>query len=337
MPRSISVRPFEQSDISAAAGYLAARHRAGRTRFPLLPGRFENEDACNELLRSVTRFARGYAAQADGTLAGFLFGIQNLPAPTSTSARFGPERGSMMFAHGHAVAPESDPGPIYNAVFAAFAVDSLRDGIFDHSAHVPSGDRVVEQAWVDLGFGRATAVAARDTSPLAAPPAMRDVRRATLADLDVVCAIGDAGDAYHSGPPMFNPYAGKETAEAGREDMRASLADETQAIFIGFVDGEPAGILRVEPPKGSPLFVPDNACYIGDTAVLAEARGTGLGGALLEEALAWARSQHFAAVTLHYQTANPLSSAFWTGHGFKPVMYHLRRRLDERIAWARPS
>jgi GNAT superfamily N-acetyltransferase len=71
--------------------------------------------------------------------------------------------------------------------------------------------------------------------------------------------------------------------------------------------------------------------------VLAEARGTGLGGALLEEALAWARSQEFAAVTLHYQTANPLSSAFWTGHGFKPVMYHLRRRLDERIAWARPS
>lgn len=337
MPRAISVRPFEKSHIPAAAAYLGARHRAGRQRFPLLPERFGDDDACGELLGSIARFANGYAAEVDGRLVGFLFGMPNMPAPTSTSARFGPERGSMMFAHGHAVAPEVAPGPVYNALFGAFAEDSIRDGIFDHFVHVPAGGRELEEAWVDLGFGRANAVGARDTSPLAIPPATREIRRATLADLDAVCSIGDAGDAYHSGPPIFTPYAGKETAEAGREGMRASLADENQAIFLRSVHGQPAGILRIEPPKGSPLFVPDNACYIGDTAVLAEARGTGLGAALLEAALAWARSQDFAAVTLHYQTANPLSSAFWTGHGFQPVMYHMRRRLDERIAWARPQ
>ena len=336
MPHAITVRPFETTDLAEAAAFVAARHRSSRKRFPILPVRFENPDACHELLQSVASFASGFAAEADGNLVGFLFGIQNMPAPTSTSARFGPERGSMIFAHGHAVRPGTLPGPVYNVLFAPFAEECLRDGIFDHFAHVPAGDRELDEAWANLGFGRANAVAARSTAPLATPAPARDIRQATLDDLDVVCAIGEAGDAYHSGPPMFTPFTGRITAEAGREGMRASLADERQALFLGSVGGVPAGILRVEGPKGSPLFVPEDACYIGDTAVLPEARASGLGSAMLDAALAWSRGQGFAAVTLHYLTANPLSSTFWTGHGFEPVMYHLRRRLDERIAWARP-
>ncbi len=337
MPNQFTVRPFQATDLNWSALQLAARHRANRRRFPILPARFEEPPACHELLQSVTSFASGFAAELEGEPAGFLFGIPNMPAPTSTSARFGPERGSMIFAHGHAAAEGVDPRLLYNTLFAAFAEHFTRFGVFDHFAHVPSGDPALDSAWMDLGFGRANAVGIRDTSPLPVTPAPREVRRATVDDLDDVCAIGEAGDAYHAGTPMFTPWLGRDTAEAGRDGMRKSLADEKQAIFLGMVNRRPAGILRLEPPKGSPLFIPDDACYIGDTAVLPGARGSGLGAALLDAALAWARAEGYRAATLHYLTANPLSSTFWTSHGFQPVMYHLRRRLDERIAWAQPT
>lgn len=96
------------------------------------------------------------------------------------------------------------------------------------------------------------------------------------------------------------------------------------------------GLLWIQPPKGSPLFTPDDSCYIGDTAVLPGERGGGVGTAVLSSALSWARDRGYAHATLHFATANPVSSSFWQGHGFQPVMFHLRRRLDERIAWAQP-
>jgi ribosomal protein S18 acetylase RimI-like enzyme len=242
----------------------------------------------------------------------------------------------MMFAHGHAVAPDVAPFPVYNALFGAIASEYLDDGIFDHTVHVPAGDPALDEAWSNLGFGRFAAVAARSTSPLRVEVGSTEVRLATSEDVEHVYRLAAAGNAYHAEAPMFVPYMDPYAEQDVREDLRQGLEDTAQAFFLGFADGEPAGLLRVEQAKGSPLFVPDDACYIGDTAVLALARGSGVGTAVLEAALAEARERGHNHVTLHYQVQNPLASAFWAGHGFEPVMYHMRRRLDERIAWARP-
>ena len=111
----------------------------------------------------------------------------------------------------------------------------------------------------------------------------------------------------------------------------------------------PGAVYRYSLPHGSlgsvpffqygpfQLFTPDGAVGIGDTAVTEEARGAGVGAALTDAAIAWAREHDYRAVHLHFATPNLLSVPFWTGLGFTPVMWHMRRRLDERIAWARPE
>jgi GNAT superfamily N-acetyltransferase len=96
------------------------------------------------------------------------------------------------------------------------------------------------------------------------------------------------------------------------------------------------GVLSVGPPIGTPLYVPDGAVYIGATAVVPTERGGGVGAALVDAALDWARDHGHRAACLHFAPANRLSSSFWPGVGFVPVMAHLRRRLDERILTARP-
>jgi GNAT superfamily N-acetyltransferase len=83
--------------------------------------------------------------------------------------------------------------------------------------------------------------------------------------------------------------------------------------------------------------VPDGGAYIAATAVLADRRGSGVGAALTQSALAWAKERGHLAACVHFATANAVSTSFWTGVGFTPVMAHLRRRLDERILHNRPG
>ena len=270
MSEPVLTRAFEPADIGLAAQFLAARQQVLRETLSLLPPKFESRDACAEVVRSTMSFADGFAAEANGLLVGFLFAIRNLTSPTNGSARFAPERGSMMFAHGHAVAPGVEPYAVYNALFAALAERYLPDDIFDHVAHVPAGDLELDAAWKNLGFGRISAFAARTTQPPAKPclPAERSHRNAGRHRL----RLPDCGEWERVSRPSadFRARTLEPTTEAEvRAEFRKALADEGQAIFLGYAEGGPAGLLRVEPAKGSPLSVPEHSCYIGDTAVLA--------------------------------------------------------------------
>ena len=337
MPSSPRVEPFEAEMLSEAAALLAARHIRERARFPLLPAKYEDASACEDVLKSALDYAPGFAAFDEGRLCGMLLGFKNVPDPASGSARYGPERSSMLIAHGNAIAAGADPWLVYHALFAELAEQYRRDNVTDHFAHVPAGDAAVEEAWFALGFGRDHAVAARDLRPVEAPTIWAaSVRAATPEDLDVVDRLVDEESRYHARSPIMRPYLREQTKDAVRAGLARALESEESCHFIARADGQDVGIIEVGPGRGSPLYIPDGAAYIGDTAVLPPARGSGVGAALVDAALAWAREHGYRAVTLHYAGANALSSSFWRGVGFEPVMWHLRRRLDERITWARP-
>ena len=108
-------------------------------------------------------------------------------------------------------------------------------------------------------------------------------------------------------------------------------------IFIATTDGGEVGVMSIGPPNGSPQFVPTRAAYIGDTAVAASARRRGVGTALLAALNTWAIARGCDHLALHMAMPNRVSVPFWRGLGFAPVMYHLHRRIDPRITWARPS
>jgi len=153
----------------------------------------------------------------------------------------------------------------------------------------------------------------------------------------VVDRLVDEEAIFHSQSPMFRPYLGAQTATAVREQLAGELASDAYAFVIARCDRTDVGVLSIGPGLGSPLYLPDGAAYIAATAVVPEARRTGVGAALVDAALSWAHSREHRAVCLHFATANIASSAFWRGIGFDPVMAHLRRRLDDRILNDRPT
>ena len=62
--------------------------------------------------------------------------------------------------------------------------------------------------------------------------------------------------------------------------------------------------------------------YVVLLHVADEARGAGLGAALVDAALERVRDEHGrdTVVLLHHGVLNPLSAPFWARHGFRPVL-----------------
>ncbi len=325
--------------VCASAGALvAARHARERRLFPLLPSAYEDPQRTTDVVRRMLEFADGVAAIDRGEVIGFLVSFDSAPDPTSSIARYSPERAAVHLAQGHAVAEQVDAARVYSAMFEVLAARALDRGVVDHVVHVPIGERATERAWFALGFGRISLVAVRDLRPVDRAPGADSVtvRIATPDDLDVVDRLVDQESVFHAGSPIFRPYRRDETMAAVRAELADALATDDHAFVIGRVDGVDVGIVSVGPGLGSPLYVPDGAAYIAATAVLPDARGRGVGAALADGAFRWARDHGHSAASLHFATANATSTSFWTGLGFTPVMAHLRRRLDDRILTSRP-
>lgn len=66
-----------------------------------------------------------------------------------------------------------------------------------------------------------------------------------------------------------------------------------------------------------------------------DARSLGVGSALLNTALEWGRSSDYNVCVVDFESANIEATRFWQGEGFRPVIYSLSRRLEDRIAWAK--
>jgi GNAT superfamily N-acetyltransferase len=55
---------------------------------------------------------------------------------------------------------------------------------------------------------------------------------------------------------------------------------------------------------------PDDACILGFAATVAQARGAGVGLALTNAALAWAREHHYETIVTDWRVTNLLASRF---------------------------
>ena len=80
--------------------------------------------------------------------------------------------------------------------------------------------------------------------------------------------------------------------------------------------------------------MPPKTIYLFQGIVTSDARAGGVGTAILSNGAEWAREQGYEHIDAALRAANLQGARFWQSSGFVPVEYGLRRRVDERIAWA---
>ena len=156
---------------------------------------------------------------------------------------------------------------------------------------------------------------------------MNSVRRAEARDIPAILNLLVQVDmVHHNGrPDLFKGPATKYSAE----ELERILADEETPVFVctneqGRVLGHGFCIMQ---HSGGQLMEEHTTVYIDDICVDESARGQGVGRALYEHILAFARGKGAYNVTLNVWTCNPGAMAFYEKLGLTPYRVGMEKIL----------
>ena len=156
---------------------------------------------------------------------------------------------------------------------------------------------------------------------------MNSVRRAEVRDIPAILNLLVQVDmVHHNGrPDLFKGPATKYSAE----ELRTIIADEETPVFV--CADERDRVLGhgfcVMQHAGGQLMVEHTTVYIDDICVDENARGQGVGKALYEHILAFAREKGAYNVTLNVWSCNPGAMAFYEKLGLVPYKVGMERIL----------
>ena len=145
------------------------------------------------------------------------------------------------------------------------------------------------------------------------------IEPATAADVpDLVALLG----TLFSQEAEFQPDP--ELQRRGIEMILASPA--LGQIFVARENGATVGMINLLFTVSTALGAP--VCWLEDMIVRADKRGVGIGGRLIDHAIAHAREQDYRRITLMTDGNNASAHAFYLRHGFVTSnMAALRRYL----------
>jgi len=176
------------------------------------------------------------------------------------------------------------------------------------------------------GLQPITVIAARPARSEAAAPRPAGagrlvIREAGLADLDVVTEFELGVIRYDAlfGAAILRP----STEELVRAETQAALAVRPARAWLAEQDGEPVGLVHVQPPAESRWITGMTRAgvtvYLQTMFVRPGDRGGGIGEALVRHLHELLDARGVDTTLLHYAQLNPLSAPFWSRMGYRPL------------------
>ncbi|TDD58801.1 GNAT family N-acetyltransferase [Kribbella antibiotica] len=316
----LDIRPFEATDLPAAAALLAERHRQHRTRHPLLAAGYEDPRRALVEVTAVWESddASGTVLREGAEVTGYLLG-----APKKSPV-WGPN--IWVEAAGHAVRTAEHIRDLYGAA----ATRWVDDGRIAHYTLVPD-DPALLDAWFRLAFGSQQAHAIRPVpeSPIPAPTGLT-IRHAVRDDIPVLAQLELALPQHQGLSPVFSAGTVPTLPEV-LDEWEEDFDDSDYVTFVaesnGKVIGSAVGTSIEKGSTHSGLSQPDNSGFLTFAAVFPEARGLGAGRALGEAVLNWSAEVGYDAVVTDWRVTNLLSSRAWPALGFQQTFHRLHRLI----------
>jgi GNAT superfamily N-acetyltransferase len=240
---------------------------------------------------------------------------------------------------------------------AAAALDDLLGQWRDHLACLPgtgAGDTAAVITWpardvsgvntlLRHGMQPLTVIAVRPAGPEPAGPKAASpvttgderlvIREAGSADLDAVTEFEMGVIRYDAlfGSAIVRPA----TEGLVRAGTRAALAVRPAWAWLAERDGEPVGLVHVQPPEQSRWISGMTrggvTAYLQTMFVRPGERGRGVGAALVGHAHAVLDARGVDTTLLHYAQLNPLSAPFWNRMGYRPLWTGWEARPAESL------
>ncbi|MEM6645000.1 MAG: GNAT family N-acetyltransferase [Bacteroidota bacterium] len=231
-------------------------------------------------------------------------------------------------------ASQEDPTQVLAELYGEVAPHLLAHGATRHYlSHLNTPAAI--QAATDVGFARTSYCAIRSVDT--ARPSSSDgsgvtVREGTADDLEVLARLCMVEVEYRYVPPVYSPRPKRERTLENLMELHGKLAQKGGAHLIATLDGQDVGVLTLDVMSHAPALCPKDQPFIGSTATTAEARGRGVGTAMVEAALRWAAEHGHHGVTVSFQPSNRVSRRFWLGAGFIPTGFWSLRVIPDSYA-----
>jgi ribosomal protein S18 acetylase RimI-like enzyme len=155
---------------------------------------------------------------------------------------------------------------------------------------------------------------------------METARTATAGDLSVLAELATGGIAHQRAPRGGMLGADREArAEPLSAGMEADLTDPSVLVVLGAVDDVPVGygVVRREAMR----TLPDLA-VVTDLWVDPEARGVGVGEAIMDELVAWAREHGCVGIDALALPGDRATKNFFERFGLTARAILVHRSLD---------
>jgi GNAT superfamily N-acetyltransferase len=320
---ALTIERLHGGHVDDAARLAAAAYRDLRQALPILPAAWDSPDATAPLIARIIDAGPAFAAVERGRLVGHLAGW--IGAGRGLRWSFSPEWAN--------AAAGDDPRRVREALYTAIAGEWLDAGAPRHLVSTMATATEALETWSWLGFGVDTVDAIRDLSPTVTPDPPPDppaaplhVRRAGVDDVAAVARLERGLRDYLAAPPVLFAL-GKKRTNAEHERL---LADPAIATFVAETSGSAAvAYLRIGPvPDDVAMAVrdPSTAAITGAFTVESRRRG-GVATALLDAALAWARSEGRERCSVDFESRNVLARRFWL-RWFRPAVLTFGRIVD---------
>jgi len=319
----------------AAEGFALFRDAYLRARRanPLLPMLTTDHEA--RLRRRVERaFAHGgVAAWRGDALRGFMIAGAPFAFRGSTAA--------LVPEYAHAVA-EGEEAALVGPLYAAVAERLAGDGVPLHLIGHFTADAVTTSSLFELGFGAVVRERLRDLSDVVVADAVARMARgrgeheAWLARVervphatpwDALAPLAAEHAAYYRESPLF--LVKDASLEAAVADLEAYRAAGDAAFVVREGDAWLAYLIvgRCPAVTEGRLLGETATAQVRSAFVVPAARRGGIGGALLQQAVAWTRDAGFERLFVEHETANLPGAAFWRRH-FEPYLVFSMRYVD---------
>ena len=147
------------------------------------------------------------------------------------------------------------------------------------------------------------------------------IRAAGPADIDVVTELEMGVIRYDA---LFGAaILRSDTEELVRAETQAALAVRPARAWLAERDGEPVGLIHVQPPEQSRWITGMTRAgvtvYLQTMFVRPGDRGGGVGEALVRYLHAVLDARGVDTTLLHFAQLNPLSAPFWSRMGYRPL------------------
>ncbi len=322
--------PTEPSLAAEGFGLFRDAYLRARAANPLLPELDADHEA--RLQRRVERaFAYGgIAAWRGGSLRGFMI--------AGPSFEFRGLVASLVPEFGHAVAA-GDETDLVGLLYAASAERLVREGTQLHLIGHFAADLGTTSALFELGFGAVVREQLRDLSDVARAEGDRGTQRTrhervehvlyAEAWRDVAALAAAHAAFYRESPVLVRKDAALHEALV---ELEAHRVDGDQ-LFVYREGGEALGYLivgRCEGGSEGRLLEGTSTAQVRSAFTVPAARRRGIGAALLQQAISWARAQGFERLFVEHETANLCGGAFWRRH-FEPYLLFSLRYVDRTL------